>query len=189
MRLSLLSLALVALLALAPMARVSAETSSGAAAASAEPTTQVARVDPTAPLPTVFQSLPRPLSTHDAALYRLIFELQENGRWNDADRLIGRLQSRLLIGHVLAQRFLHPTAYRSSYPELRTWLEHYADHPQASVIHRLAERRRPSGAPPRRSPWQGISAARDKSFSRNCQRLMADLKGDPRRKAGPSRNG
>ncbi len=116
---------------------------------------QYARVDPTAPIRTVFDSLPRPLSSDDAALYRLIFELQDNGRWSDADRLIGRLQSRLLMGHVLAQRFLHPTAYRSSYPELRAWLEHYADHPQATTIHRLAERRRTKGSPPPPEPVAG----------------------------------
>ncbi len=115
-----------------------------------------AKVDPAAPVPTVFATVPRPLSSDDAALYRLIFELQENGRWHDADRLIGRLQNRLLMGHVLAQRFLHPTAYRSSYPELRAWLEHYADHPEASSIHRLAERRRTNGAPPPPEPVAGF---------------------------------
>lgn len=116
---------------------------------------QYARVDPTLPVPTVFDSLPRPLSSDDSALYRLIFELQVKGRWQDADRLIGRLKDRLLMGHVLAQRFLHPTAYRSSYAELRSWLEHYADHPQAAGIHRLAVGRRPSGAPASAEPVAG----------------------------------
>ncbi len=110
----------------------------------------LARVDPTLPTPTFFDSLPRPLGSQDAALYRIIFELQEHGRWHEADRLIGRLDDRLLLGHVMAQRFLHPTAYRSSYPELRSWLEAYADLPEAPAIHRLAERRRPAraAAPP-----------------------------------------
>lgn len=115
----------------------------------------VARVDPTLPTPTVFDSLPRPLGSEDAALYRMIFELQEHGRWPEADRLIGRLDDRLLMGHVLAQRFLHPTAYRSSYAELRSWLEDYADHPEAATIHRLAERRRPAGAAPPPEPVAG----------------------------------
>jgi soluble lytic murein transglycosylase-like protein len=136
---------------------------------------QYARVDPTAPVPTVFQSLPRPLSSGDAALYRLIFELQENGSWTDADLLIGRLGNRLLMGHVLAQRFLHPNAYRSSYPELRAWLEHYADHPQAHVIYRLAERRRPAGAPPPTEPVAGY-------LSGSGQELLEEL---PTSYAGP----
>jgi len=117
---------------------------------------QYARVDPTLPVPTVFDSLPRPLSSDDSALYRLIFELQEKGLWREADRLIGRLGDRLLMGHVLAQRFLHPTAYRSSYPELRTWLEHHADHPQAATIHRLATRRRPPNSPSPAEPVAGF---------------------------------
>ena len=155
MRVRIRSLALGTLLSLMPITAPQAETTDTASNSSAGEDRQYARIDPTAPLPTVFQSLPRPLSTEDAALYRLIFELQENGRWDDADRLIGRLESRLLIGHVLAQRFLHPTAYRSSYPELRTWLEHYGDHPEASTIHRLAERRRPKGAPAPAEPMAG----------------------------------
>jgi soluble lytic murein transglycosylase len=137
-------------LALLPGASATAET-----AGSGDSARQYAKVDPTAPIPTVFDSVPRPLASDDAALYRLIFELQEKGRWADADLLIGRLQNRLLMGHVLAQRFLHPTAYRSSYPELRSWLEHYADHPQATTIHRLAERRRTNGAPPPPAPVAG----------------------------------
>jgi len=153
MRLITTILALAALIAVAtppvlPLAQTTSDTAER----------QYARVDPTAPIPTVFAALPRPLSSDDAALYRLIFELQTNGRWQDADRMIGRLGNRLLMGHVLAQRFLHPTAYRSSYAELRAWLEHYADHPQASAIHRLAERRRTNGAPPPAEPVAGFLA-------------------------------
>jgi soluble lytic murein transglycosylase len=145
------ALGVLALLALLPPLTPLAQPTAGEDGAR-----QYARVDPTAPVPTVFASVPRPLTSDDAALYRLIFELQDKGRWSDADRLIGRLQNRLLMGHVLAQRFLHPTAYRSSYPELRSWLEHYADHPQASTIHRLAERRRTNGAPPPPEPVAGF---------------------------------
>lgn len=154
MRLITRILALTALVAVAvPAPRSLAQTAIGDATER-----QYAKVDPTAPLPTVFTALPRPLGSDDAALYRLIFELQSNGRWQDADRLIGRLDNRLLMGHVLAQRFLHPTAYRSSYPELRTWLEQYADHPQATTIHRLAEQRRTKGAPPPAEPVAGFLA-------------------------------
>jgi soluble lytic murein transglycosylase-like protein len=165
----ILTLALMALLLLpagAPLAQSAAD----------DGARQYARVDPTAPVPTVFASVPRPLSSDDAALYRLIFELQDKGRWRDADRLIGRLQNRLLMGHVLAQRFLHPTAYRSSYPELRSWLEHYADHPQATTIHRLAERRRPRGAPPPPEPVAGFLGG-------SGQELLEEL---PTRYDGPA---
>lgn len=147
-----LKLLLAGLLAAGPLAVAKAETRP---VASAEGGRDYARVEPTAAVPTVFDSLPKPLGGEDATLYRTIFELQEKGRWAEADRLVGRLRDRLLMGHVLAQRFLHPTAYRSSYQELRSWLEHYPDHPQAGTIHRLAERRRPAGAPPPPEPVAG----------------------------------
>lgn len=165
------ALGLVALLAFTPSSAPQAQTALGEDGAR-----QYARVDPTAPIPTVFDSVPRPLGSNDAALYRMIFELQEKGRWRDADRLIGRLQNRLLIGHVLAQRFLHPTDYRSSYPELRSWLEHYADHPQAATIHRLAERRRTNGAPPPPEPVAGFLGG-------SGQELLEEL---PTRYDGPA---
>ena len=57
-----------------------------------------------------------------------------------------KIAGSLLLGHVLHQRYMHPTAYRSSYPELKRWLDQYADHPNADVIYSLARKRRPSGA-------------------------------------------
>ncbi|HET6520131.1 MAG TPA: hypothetical protein VFG47_09990, partial [Geminicoccaceae bacterium] len=68
--------------------------------------------------------------------YRRIHALQAAGDWGEADGLIRRLDDPVLMGEVLAQRYLHPTAYRSSFDELRTWLEHFADHPDAQRIHR-----------------------------------------------------
>ena len=87
--------------------------------------------------------LPRLLSDRDASLYREIFALQIKGKWRAADQRIRQLSDRRLIGHVLAQRYLHPTAYRSKYKELRDWMAHYADHPEAKRIYKLALKRRP----------------------------------------------
>lgn len=86
---------------------------------------------------------PNVLGADDAALYREIFRIQEDGEWKTADKLIGRLSDRLLLGHVMAQRYLHPTRYRSRYKELKAWLTDYADHPQARRIYKLALRRKP----------------------------------------------
>lgn len=86
------------------------------------------------------------LSTADAARYQRVFELQETGSWKAADAIIRRIQDRRLMGHVLAQRYLHPTKYRSRFTELRAWMAAYADHPQARRIHRLAVLRQPKGA-------------------------------------------
>lgn len=98
--------------------------------------------------------LPAVLSWQDAELYRRIFASQQRGEMARADSLIELLEDRLLLGHVLAQRYLHPIAYRSRYGELRDWLADYADHPEAYRIHRLALKRKPesAAAPPEPKP-------------------------------------
>ncbi|MEX2648472.1 MAG: lytic transglycosylase domain-containing protein [Alphaproteobacteria bacterium] len=100
-------------------------------------------------------ALPRILSHTDAVLYARVFALQEDGRWPEADRLIGRIENRILLGHVLAQRYLHPTKYRTSFDELAAWLEDYGDHPGGHRIHRLAMARQPFGAPELALPSAG----------------------------------
>ncbi|MEL7487310.1 MAG: lytic transglycosylase domain-containing protein [Pseudomonadota bacterium] len=86
------------------------------------------------------------LSDADAALYRDIFDLQERGAWKAADAKINALENDILMGHVQFQRYMHPTAYRSSYAELKKWMAYYADHPEASKVYRLALKRRPKRA-------------------------------------------
>lgn len=87
--------------------------------------------------------LPSILGETDVSRYRVIFSLQKNGEWKAADKIINSLENRVLMGHVLAQRYLHPTKYRSRYRELKAWMDQYADHPDARRIHKLALRRRP----------------------------------------------
>ena len=86
---------------------------------------------------------PQILDHGDVDLYREVFHLQEEGDWKAADALIGRLGDRLLMGHVMAQRYLHPTKYRSKYQELKAWMAAYADHPDARRLYRLARHRQP----------------------------------------------
>jgi soluble lytic murein transglycosylase-like protein len=97
--------------------------------------------------------LPTVLPPDEIARYQRIFALEERGAWRDADREIARLQDPLLLGPVLAERYLS-RSYHSSYAELAAWLERYADQPDAKAIHALALRRKPSGAaaPPRPVP-------------------------------------
>lgn len=94
------------------------------------------------------------LSDADVARYRDIFRYQKDGSWKRADALIKKLDNELLMGHVLYQRYMHPTAYRSKYKELKSWMAKYADHPDAGRVYALAQRRRPSNwkrpAPPQR---------------------------------------
>jgi len=96
-------------------------------------------LDDVAPLPMV-------LSDGDVQRYRTIFALQEQSQWAAADRLMAALDDRLLVGHLLHQRYMHPTGWRSSYAELSTWLANHPDHPGAQEIWRLANARAPKGA-------------------------------------------
>lgn len=89
--------------------------------------------------------LPSVLTAADTEHYRKIFALQDKGDWGKADREIKQLSDRLLMGHVLAQRYLHPTKYRSKYKELKSWLDTYNDHFDAMQIYQLALKRRPAG--------------------------------------------
>ncbi|PPR10567.1 MAG: Soluble lytic murein transglycosylase [Alphaproteobacteria bacterium MarineAlpha11_Bin1] len=93
--------------------------------------------------PTIGRALPDILSNADSQNYQRIFALQKNGQWRRADKLIRQLEDPLLMGHVQAQRYLHPTKYRSRYTELAKWLKTYADHPDARRIYRLAVKRKP----------------------------------------------
>jgi len=80
----------------------------------------------------------------DAKLYKEIFALQKEGKMKAADAKIRQLQGDALMGHVLYQRYMHPTAYRSTYAELHNWMEKYADLPRAKNIYALALKRRPT---------------------------------------------
>ena len=104
---------------------------------------------------------PLELSATDVASYRRVFALQDQALWKEADREIALIKDRTLMGHVLYQRYMHPTAYSSNYAELRSWLDQYADHPDAQRVYELALKRRTAGsaAPkvPTRPNLDGIS--------------------------------
>lgn len=83
------------------------------------------------------------MSPQDALLYKRIFSYQSMAKWDKADELMAYLTDFRLRGHVLSQRYLHPTSYRTSFDELSGWLDLYADHPEATRIYRLAQGRAP----------------------------------------------
>jgi len=103
----------------------------------------------------VTTSIPEPLSAADVGRYQQIFELQEDGYWKKADKLIKQLVDPILVGHVLAQRYLHPTKYRSKYKELKEWMGAYADHPDAKRIYKLALHRKPANWRAPKAPVPG----------------------------------
>jgi soluble lytic murein transglycosylase len=100
-------------------------------------------------------SLPQPLSDFDVGQYQRLFHLQEVGRMKQAVREAGRVENDILMGHLLSKRYLHPTAWRSTYKQLYRWLRVYNDHPDASRIYWLAKRRRPGNAKAPTAPKAG----------------------------------
>ncbi len=80
------------------------------------------------------------LKPADADAYRAIFAAQLHGEWQSADALIGTLTSPVLMGHVLAERYLS-ASHTTSNDELQDWLKLYHEHPQASALRTMAERR------------------------------------------------
>lgn len=84
------------------------------------------------------------LSKNDATLYKQAFELQKNGEIKKSNSDLKKINDLRLLGHVLYQRYMHPD-YPSSFTELKTWMNFYADHPGADKIYRLAQSRKPKG--------------------------------------------
>lgn len=99
------------------------------------------------------------LSIKDVENYKKIIQFQEVCSWKQANKYILKLENKILMGHVLAQRYLHPKCYRSQFIELSNWLKLYNDHPQAKRIYRLAIKRMPQGykRPPTPSKVIGIN--------------------------------
>jgi len=86
----------------------------------------------------------QPLGNRDADLYRTIFTAQSNGDFAAADKALAELSDTQLMGHVLFQRYMHHD-YKTNFSELKIWMDHYADHPGADRIYKLAQARQPGG--------------------------------------------
>jgi soluble lytic murein transglycosylase-like protein len=98
-------------------------------------------------------ALPQPLSPGDVARIRQIFVLQRNGAIAEATKAMGRLESDLLRGSILADRYLN-TAYLPDAAELSVWIARFGEQPDAPAIRALLETlpgplaKEPAGAPP-----------------------------------------
>ena len=91
-----------------------------------------------------YAAFPRPLSPSDAARIRRIFADQAAGRMTAAAALTGALEHKLLLGTILADRYLGPY-HRSTPTELTAWLATYPGQPDAPAIQALLARRLPRG--------------------------------------------
>lgn len=76
----------------------------------------------------------------DVRLYKKIFRALEQGDFEETDELIADLDNHILLGTVLAEKYLHPK-YQSSFEELSAWMEQYAELPAAPRIYNLALRK------------------------------------------------
>jgi soluble lytic murein transglycosylase-like protein len=115
---------------------------------------------PTVPTDETSQTLPDVLRDGDVVLYRKILEAHDAADWATADKLIGALTDRQLVGHILAHRYLQ-TPYKASYEELRRWLLAFMDQTEAPRLYAIAQNRKPkTGAPALPKLKQNASFAR-----------------------------
>lgn len=132
----------------------------------------------TVPINPITIDFPAPLSAADIGRYQQIFALQHDKNWQAADKVIANLDNDLLMGRVLAQRYLHPTGWRSTYKELRTWLDNYNDHPAASRLYWLSKKRKPENAKTQKSPKNGyLNGYGRSSLGRSYVRIPASTSG------------
>lgn len=129
---------------------------------------------------------PQVLSDSDRALYSEIFTLQEDARWREADAKIAALSDRSLMGYVKMERYLHPTAYKSTFAELKEWMAYYADHPDADKIYALARRKQARSAAPALAPiprkWRAEPSAAlhpdiERDYANTSRPLLNQIEG------------
>ncbi len=90
-------------------------------------------------------AFPQPLTPGDVALMRRIFAFQASGNILDAVRSSSELENPLLLGTVLADRYLG-RFHRSTADELSDWLSRYSDLPDATLVRALLLAKLPNGA-------------------------------------------
>jgi len=110
-----------------------------------------------------FKEYTKVLASKDIKIYKEIFKIQnkpiKNKKardWKKIDVLIKKLDNKILLGNVYAERYLHPTGWRSSYKDLKIWLEKYNDHPDATRISRIALKRKPNNVRSPKAPTKGF---------------------------------
>jgi hypothetical protein len=85
--------------------------------------------------------LPSVLTPADAKLYVQAFALQAIGAGARADKVVRRIDDKLVMSHVLADCYLRQA--RPKYSDLTTWLRRHRSHPDAPRIYQLARQYRP----------------------------------------------
>ena len=91
--------------------------------------------------PALSADLPSVLSPADAERYAQAFALQAIGAGARAEKVVRRIDDKLVLSHVLADRYLRQA--RPSYRDLTNWLRQHRSHLDAPRIYRLARQYRP----------------------------------------------
>lgn len=141
-------------------ASISTPASKGLSAISQQNNTQLARLDKK-PLNKYEESNKdfAVLSNKDIQTYKLLFKYQRQLRRDKVAELIPQLDNKILYGHLLAVRLLHPKT-KSSYEDLKAFLDDYSDQFQAQTIYRLANLRKPKSANHSKPPKIASSIAK-----------------------------
>ena len=127
------------------------------------------------------------LSDEDVYNYQQAYKFQEKCKWKSANNFILKIKNKSLLGHIYAQKFLHPNCYRSKYLELYYWLKKYNDLPQAKQIYKLAIRRMPSGykSPSKPTTPIGIEAekinSKKSSTYKSAKKLSSNQRAEKRK--------
>ena len=102
-----------------------------------------------------YAKLPTVIYDSDSKNYKQIFELQEKGRWKEADKVIKKIKNDTLMGYVLYQRYMSPY-YKTPFNEIKEWLLKYSDHPNAIDIYNLGLKKgaRKELKKPLREAWE-----------------------------------
>ena len=116
------------------------------------------------------------LSNDDVNNYRKIYMFQDQCKWKSANKYILKISNKILIGHILAQRYLHPKCYKSKYLELYYWLKKYNDQPQAKRIYKLAIKRMPKGYKSPTKPVKPFGIISDKIISKKSTKYKSKKK-------------
>jgi soluble lytic murein transglycosylase len=90
--------------------------------------------------------LAQPLSPSDVAITRRVFALQAQGNIPEAIRTSADLRDPLLLGALLADRYLGRRRQVTA-DELADWLDNFRDQPDAPAIHALLLAKLPNSAP------------------------------------------
>lgn len=110
-----------------------------------------------------------PISKQQAEIYQRIFAFQSLAQIDKADQEMRNLKDKRLLGHVLFQRYMHPTAYKSTFEELKVWMDLYADHPGAGRIYKMAAARKPAdfkGTLKQAEEFKGIAIVQEPTVER-----------------------